>query len=104
MHKAQVNVCSLPNKIHEVFNLVNINNIHILALTETHLDASVNDGQMNIPGYTTRRDRDRIGGDVALYIQNHIPFKRRDALNAYQIETLWAQVFYRSKVLEHLLI
>ena len=51
LHIAQVNVCSLPNKMHEVFNLVNINNIHILALTETHLDASVNYGQINIQGY-----------------------------------------------------
>ena len=52
LHIAQVNVCSLPNKIHEVFNLVNKNNIHVLALTETHLDASGNDGQMNIQGYS----------------------------------------------------
>ena len=52
LHIAQVNVCSLPSIIHEVFNLFNINNIHILALTETHLDASGNDGQMNIQGYS----------------------------------------------------
>lgn len=93
LHIAQVNVCSLPNKIHEVFNLVKINNIHILALTETHLDASVNDGQINIHGYSLlRRDRNRNGGGVALYIQNHIPFKRRDDLNVCQVEALWAQV------------
>jgi hypothetical protein len=52
MHIVQVNVCSLPNKKHYVFNLVNINHIHILAWTETHLDASVNDGQINIQGYS----------------------------------------------------
>jgi hypothetical protein len=68
-----VNVCSLPNKIHEVFNLVDISNIHILALTETHLDAAVNAGQMNIHGYCLLRNRD--GGGVALYIQNHMWFE-----------------------------
>ena len=90
---AQVYVCSPPNKIREVFNLVNINNIHILTLTQTQLDTSVNDGQINICGYSLlRRDRNRNGGGVALYIQNHIPFKRRDDLNVGQIEALWAQV------------
>jgi exonuclease III len=72
--------------------LVNINNIHIFALTETHLDASVNDWQITINGYSLLgRDRNRNGGGVALYIQNHIHFKRRDD-NICQIEALWAQV------------
>ena len=48
---------------------------------------------MNIHGYSLlRRDRNRNGGGVALYIQNHIPFKRRDDLNVCQLEALWAQV------------
>jgi hypothetical protein len=87
LHIAQVNVCSLPNKIHEVFNLVNINNIHILTLTESQLDTSVNDGQMNIHGHSLLR-RDSYSGGVALSIQNHIPFKWRDDLNVCQIGAL----------------
>jgi hypothetical protein len=78
-------------KLHKVLKLVNIN--HILALTETHLDASVNDGQINIHGYSLlRRDRNRNGVGVALYIQNHMPWKRRDDLNVCQVEALWPQV------------
>ena len=49
-------------------------NIHILAISETHLDNSFDDTAVAIQGYNIyRRDRNAYGGDVAVYIQSHIP-------------------------------
>lgn len=93
LHLAHINVCSLPNKVHELSSLLNHNNVHILAVTETHLDSSINNGQIHIEGYhLLRRDRNRNGGGVAFYIQNHIHFLRREDLHVNQVEVLWVQL------------
>lgn len=64
-----------------------------MAITETHLDASVNDSEIYIMGYNIFRfDRDRRGGGVAIYIQNHIPVKTRDDLTNTSLESIWLQV------------
>ena len=35
---AHMYICSLRNKVHEMNNLLTSDNIHILAISETHLD------------------------------------------------------------------
>ena len=73
---AHLNVCSLRNKVHELCSLVESNNIHILAISETHLESSLDDSEVAIHGYNLfRRDRDKNGGGVAIYLKNHIPVK-----------------------------
>lgn len=39
-----------------------------------------------------KKDRNRYGGGVAIYIQNHIPVKIRQDLMAVDVEALWLQV------------
>jgi len=47
--------------------------VDILAINETHLDSSIQNGETSIPGYTReRKDRNRSGGGVALYINKLI--------------------------------
>lgn len=59
--------------MHEVFDLMMNNNVHILAITETHSDDTINVGQIHQEGFNVmRKDRNRYGGGVALYIQNRI--------------------------------
>ncbi len=49
--------------------------------------------EIDIPGYSIFRcDRDRRGGGVAFYIQNHIPVKTRDDLIHTSVESIWLQV------------
>ena len=68
-------------------------NIHILAISETHLDISFDDTAVAIQGYNKyRRDRNSYGGGVALYIQSHIPVMLREDLMSSVIEVLWLQV------------
>ena len=48
---------------------------HIIAITETWLDDTISDRELAIPGYhLLRRDRDRHGGGVAIFIWDNFPF------------------------------
>lgn len=39
-----------------------------------------------------KKDRNRYGGGVAIYIQNHIPVKIRQDVMPVDVEALWLQV------------
>ncbi len=65
LHIAHVNVCSLPNKMNEICNVLNTSDIHVLAIAESHLDSSITDGQIHVSGYNLIR-KDRNGGGVAM--------------------------------------
>lgn len=48
---AQLNVWSIRNKVLELNYLITANTIYILAILETHLDATVLDTEISIDGY-----------------------------------------------------
>lgn len=59
---AHLNICSLKNKIHELSSILQENNIHIMAISETHLDDTIEDTVVSIQGYNIfRLDRNRHG-------------------------------------------
>lgn len=88
-----VNICSQRNKVQDIDNLLTSDKIHILAISETHLDNTFDDATVEIQGYSIyRKDRDNKGGGVAVYIQNHIPVKVREDLMSCDVEMLWLQV------------
>lgn len=69
------------------------NNIHIMAISETHLDHSFENMEFAFGGYSLfRKDRNKFGGSVAVYVQNHIPVKMRRDLMLHDIEALWLQI------------
>ena len=72
----QLNIVSLMKNIDELKSILIKHDIHICALNETRLDEDINDGEIKIPGYSIiRRDRNRRGGGVAIYIKDYIQFK-----------------------------
>ena len=76
---AHVNICSLRNKVPDLCMIMKTNGIHIMAISEIHLDSSFEDVELAVDGYTLfRKDRTRYGGGVAVYVQNHIPVKIRN--------------------------
>lgn len=73
---AHININSLRNKINEVTSLLSEHKLHILAISDTHLDSSFEDTELYIKDCNIfRNDRNRYGGGVAFYIQNHLPVK-----------------------------
>ena len=90
---AHVNICSLRNKVNEKNNLLGTDDIHILTISETHLDNTFGDTVVVIQGRNIyRKDRFASGGCVAVYIQNHIPVKLREDLMLNTVEVIWLQV------------
>jgi exonuclease III len=62
---AKVNICSLRNKVHEVNNLLVTDDIHILIISETHLDNTFDDTVGAIHGYNIyKNDSNSSGSSV----------------------------------------
>ena len=65
---------------------------HVLSLNETWLDDSFSDVELSLPGYQLmRRDRDRHGGGIAVYIADNLSLNRLDT-PADNIEALWFEL------------
>ena len=82
------------SRIDEVKMFVRQYKIDILAVTETHLDDSIDDASIYIEDFIVyRNDRNsRHGGGVALYVKNNIFAKEIDDLFIDDLETLWVEV------------
>ena len=78
---ASLNIASLPAHIDELRLLMADKNLDVLAINETRLSDSIDDSCIHIQGYDiVRRDRNRNGGGVCLYIRSSINFKTRSNL------------------------
>jgi len=101
-----INICSLRNKVHVITKLITTYNIDILAVSETWLDNSVSDGEVDIPTTTLyRKDRPcpsqcscklasspcRKGGGVCLYVRSCLPVTRLDKFSHPDLELLWVR-------------
>jgi len=91
---ADLNVCSLRNKIEELRCLQLICRFEILAITETHLDKTVPDAALDINGMKfVRLDRKRRkGGGCVLYYAEHLKAIHRKDLYNDGLEAIWLQV------------
>ena len=70
----QLNINSLRNKFELLAEVIK-GNLDILIITETKLDHTFPEKQFLIPGYRKpyRRDRNRYGGGVMIYVREDIP-------------------------------
>ena len=69
LHFLHLNAGSLLSKLSDVRLLVNNSKAAVLAVSETWLDGSVTDAEIELVGYTVvRKDRNRNGGGVCLYV------------------------------------
>ena len=88
LHFLHININSLPPKIHELKCIANKSKAAIIGITESKLDHTVPDLEVNLPGYDILQcDRNRKGGGVACYIRNNLCFNTR-ALNCTEIENI----------------
>ena len=75
LHFCHLNVNSLLSKIDELRDIIILIRPAISVITESKLDSSVTNAEVNINGYSIiRNDRNRNGGGVACYIRNDLCF------------------------------
>ena len=89
-----LNIRSLINKLDElqVF-LENRNRAPLWGLSETWLDGSLSDTELEVPGFSMyRKDRNRRGSGVMVYVSNDVKAVRRGDLEEAGIEALWIEV------------
>lgn len=88
-----MNICSLRNNIQEISEIISEWDLHIIAISETHLDTTINNALLNIDGYNIfRSDRNISGGGVAIYVQSHIPVRVKEDIRIDGVEVIWVQV------------
>ena len=65
-----------------------------IGITETWLDDNVDTHTLLLPGYQAplRRDRNRHGGGVMIYLANHLPAKRRQDLEPADQEIMCVEI------------
>lgn len=67
----------------------------ILTLSDTCLNDSISDTEIQMPGYSViRKDRpeNRLGGGTIIYIRDGLPFSVCNDLNTDDNECLWIQI------------
>ena len=84
-----LNVRSLYPKLEELTTFITTNHFDIFAINESWLDSSFTDKNVEIEGYSIyRKDRNRHGGGVCIYVKFHLECKPIDDNNV-DIESLW---------------
>ena len=88
-----LNIHSLRNKMNELCLFCNEYKPHVLCLNETWLDENISDEKLRLRDYNIiRRDRDCLGGGVAVYIADHLKFNLINIENNSNIEALWFEL------------
>ena len=92
---AQLNICSIKNKIDEIRMLLQVCKFDILAITESHLDKSVENKQLYIDNYRLMR-RDRINGKKGqgciVYVANYLAAIQLRHLENPALEAIWIKL------------
>ena len=87
-----LNVRSVLPKSDELHLLLERQDGVVLGLSETWLDESVMDSEVEIPGFKHfRRDRNRRGGGVMVYVPEQFKVVRRKELEDNAVEALWIE-------------
>ncbi len=74
---ASANVNSLPSKLEEIKPLLQMHQFAAFAVQETKIDSKISQSELKIPGYQLfRRDRNRRGGGVALYVLEQLKSRK----------------------------
>ena len=72
--------------------LLENDNPDIIGINETKLDETIHDSDIKISNYNIiRKDRDKCGGGVVMYIRESLNYKLRDDLD-FDIESISAEI------------
>ncbi len=88
-------------RLHHIEQELTIDNkYNVLAMTETHLANHISDNDLSINNYQIfRKDRNRHGGGVCIYVENSIAASRLPHLEQDNIDMLWLKLNFNAKVI-----
>ena len=93
LHFIHININSLLPKIEELRRIACQSNAAVIGTSESKLDNSIFDSEIEIDGYNILRfDRKRHGGGVACYVRNYLSFTKRNYF-PHDIETIFIEIF-----------
>jgi hypothetical protein len=98
-----LNIGSLPRHFEELRTWLSEQNIDLIALNETRLDRDVTDNRVKLDNYQLiRKDRNRYGGGVCIYLKNHINFKVRCDVMSDDTETIVIDIIKPDMYFDHM--
>ena len=90
---ASLNINSLSKHIDELQVFMKDGIFDVLAINETKLDLFDPDSLIDLPGYTCiRKDRNKAGGGVCIYVRNSINFTRKPNLEDRSLEMITIEI------------
>ena len=93
LHFIHLNVRSLLPKLDELRILARETKPACFCITETWLDDTVSDSENQIENYNVRRrDRNRRGGGVCVYVRSDLAFNPLDELYHDELEATWIEL------------
>ena len=85
-----INVRSLYPKLDEIQYIIQTNDFDIFGINETWLDQYIKNEEISIQGYNiVRKDRNRHGGGVCVYIKQTITYNVLFSNDQNPIESIW---------------
>lgn len=92
-----LNIRSVRNKINVLDNFTN--DVDILCLTETHLDSSIPDYNLNSDTFSNifRKNRNAFGGGAIIYYKRELSSKRRPDIESPRDENIWIEFKIENK-------
>ena len=89
-----INSITAPNRLDELEQFANSNDIHVLCTTETKLDETISQTLYTMQSFRTpfTKHRTRRGGGVAIFIRKNIACTRILELELEGIEWVWVKI------------
>ena len=93
-----INSITADNRLEQLSDICNTLNLAVLVITESKLDETIPINLLTIPGYhePVRRDRNRNGGGVLIYIAEYLVFQQITNLQSPLYEHIWVDVKYKN--------
>ena len=92
-HFIHININSLFTKIEELCRIAGQSNAAAIGISESKLDNSIFDLEIEIDGYNILHfNRNRQGGWVACYVRNDLSFTKRNYF-PHDTETIFIEIF-----------
>ena len=100
LNVGHININSIQNenRLDQLQQIMHSGSFSAFAVCETKLSASISDSCISIPGFSViRKDRNRHGGGLCLYIRQDICFRRLASLESKTFEHLCVEVYISGK-------